>query len=124
MNNKDKKYLTFEDIVSVDCDYECQETSVAFYRDEKSIRWFTCDNEMVTLFKWKVKEFPDVYKMYVSSYAPSGKPAGYFIEMPRDMLSFRGKKREVSQEKRKQTSMRLKEMHEKRRIEKQQAEEL
>lgn len=104
----EKKYLTFDEIVSVDCDIEEQETSVAFYRDENIIKWYTSDNTMITKFKWSIKEAPDTYKIYVADYSENGKPSGYFIEMPRDLLSFRKKHREISDEARERASNMMK----------------
>ena len=108
----EKKYLTFDEVVAVDCDVEEQETSVAFYRDEDIIKWYTSDNTMLTKFKGLIKNAPDVYKIYVADYSDSGKPSGYFIEMPRDFLSFRKKHREMSDEAKEKASNRMKDMWE------------
>ena len=116
----DKKYLTYDEIVAVECGVDEQETNVAWYRGENIIRWFTSDNTMVTEFKWKVKEAPDTYKMYVSSYNSNGKPMGYFIEMPLDLLSFRKKHRESTESQKQGARERLKRMHEKRKLNKKQ----
>ena len=118
-NKEIKKWLTFEEIKAVDCKVDEQETSVAFYRGDKIIKWFTSDNEMVTEFKHKVKSYPGVYNMYVSSYTDKGKPAGYFIEMPLELLSFRGKKKEVSDEQRALLADRLSTLRQKKKLKQQ-----
>ena len=114
-NKKEIKYLTFDEITSVDCDVCEQETCVSWYRGDNTIRWFTSDNTMITDFKHRVKGAPDVYKMYVASYNSNGKPAGYFIEMPLSLLSFRNKHRESTEAQRAHASKVLKELHAKRR---------
>lgn len=110
MKNRDK-YITYEEMVSVRCGIDDQETSVAFYRDEETITWYTSDNTMITKFRALLKDSPDVYKVKVASFDSDGYPQGYFVEMPRDLLTFRHRKRELDDESRARASERLKKMH-------------
>ena len=104
---QNKKYLTYDEIVAIDCKVEEQETSVAWYRGEDTIVWFTSDNTQMTEFKKKLKQAPQFYKVYASSYNKNGKPLGYFIEMPLDLLSFRVSRREWSDESKQKMSGRF-----------------
>ena len=112
-DNKNRKndYISYEEIVAVRCGVDEQETSVAFYREDDSIVWFTSDNTMLTIFKNKMKDAPDVYKAKVASYDENGYPAGYLIEMPRDLLSFKTKHRRLSQEEKNKFSNRMQEYY-------------
>ena len=105
------EYISYDDIVPVKCPMDEQETSVAFYRDDDKLVWYTSDNTMVTIFKKRVKESPNLYKIRVASYDEDGNPVGYFVEMPRDLLSFRARYRDLSEEQREKVGGRLKEYH-------------
>ena len=110
LTDSHNSYLTADEIISVKCDAEEQETTFTISRGDEFITVYCCDNTMLTKFKKLVKSNPDDYKCRPSNLDKNGVPTGYFITFPADLLSFRKGKKTMSEEQKQAASMRFKKM--------------
>lgn len=108
------KYLTADEIGTVVCTLDEQETTVQVSRDTGTLNIWSSDNTMITKLRKCVAESPDVWKCWEGSRDPDGNLTGYFFSAPRDMLTFRTKKvtREFTDEQREAAAERLKRVRE------------
>lgn len=108
----EKKYITAEEIESVKCQKDEQETALSWYRDDEYVRMSVTDNTMLTRMKKLVSKYPKDFKCYVNCYDPdTGKPASYFFEFPVNCIGFRAH-RELSEEQREVFRNRMKKLWE------------
>lgn len=109
----EKIYITPDQIDIVDCQKECQETTVNFLRDDTHMIICSSDNTFITSMKHVLEKDPENYKCYYykNNIDPkTGRVGNYFFEAPKNLLVFRTirKKREFSEEDRKKIGERLK----------------
>lgn len=106
----EKVYITADEITSVSCDKEFQETSINWYREDDEIEIFTTDITMVTKMKNIMKKSPLAYKCfyYNTDVSEDNRPRGYFFTCDKSLLTFRvPSAKEFSDEQRQQMSDRL-----------------
>lgn len=95
MKNDVQTVTNVEDIVKVYCDVDERETSLLFGADDECIQMYTSDNKMVNKMKQLMKQAPDIYTC--KKIGPNfDKPSGYFFYFPVELLSFRTKKKTMT----------------------------
>ena len=104
------KYLTIEELKTIDCPGEEQETTIVFTRNDTHMQIYTSDNTMLTKLKRLVKEDGGLWKCWCAGLNSGGNPTGYFFEGPKNMLTLRGKKRELTEEQKLASANRMKQM--------------
>ena len=92
------KYLKIEELQTIDCPTEEQETTIVFTRNDTCMQIYTSDNTMLTKLKKLIKEDSGVWKCWCAGLNGDNNPTGYFFEGPKSMLTIRSKKRELSEE--------------------------
>lgn len=103
-------HLTYDQIETISCPMEEQETTVVYSRSGDIMKIYTSDNTTLTDLKKKLKDNPEDWKCYVASKNNDGTVSGYFFEAPKDLLTFRTKKvtRELTEEQKQAITARLK----------------
>lgn len=86
-----KIFISADEIQSVTCFKEFQETAINWYRTDEQAEIFTTDPTMITKLKNIMKRNPESYKCY---YRPmnvdeTGKPLAYTFVCNKDLISFR-----------------------------------
>lgn len=79
----------YEDIKTVACLKEEQETVINISRTDDTVEIWTSDNTMVTRLGRMLKMFPNNWKCYEGSKDAQGNLSGYFFECPKRAISFR-----------------------------------
>lgn len=108
----EKIYITADEIDSVTCERECQETAINWLRDDDIIRVCSSDNTFITKMKRVMQKSPNEYKCYYYKSnidKKTGKVANYFFEFDKSLISFRAKhsKQTLTEEQRKERGARL-----------------
>lgn len=83
-----------------------QEVHISFMRDEGFAKIYTSDSTYITKLDKLCKNFPDMY----SVIADTGRGKTYRLE-DKTLISFRGKKKEMSEEAKQAASERFKRLH-------------
>lgn len=106
-------YITVDEIDSVKCDMEEQETAINWLRDDDHIEIVSSDNTFITKMKRAMKRNPDIKCYYYENNRDkeSGKLGNYFFEAPIKSITFKRNKksRNLSDEQRKRIGERFKE---------------
>ena len=98
-----KIYLTYDQLDTVECSKNEQETAINWLRTDDLMTICTSDLTMVTKLSKLMAKDPDNYKCYVydvNMNPETGRYGNYFFEVPKSLLSFRGhsKKRQLTAE--------------------------
>lgn len=83
------KYLTADEIGTVVCSVDEQETTIQVSRDEGVLNIWSSDNTMITKLRKCVAEGPDTWKCWEGSRDSDGNVTGYFFSAPRKVLTLR-----------------------------------
>ena len=85
-----KIYITADEIQSIFCFREEQETAINWFRDDEIATVCTSDPTMITKLKNVMKRDPENYKCYYyDTNIVNGSLGNYFFEMPKQLLTFR-----------------------------------
>ena len=106
-----KKYVTIDELETIHCERECQETAINFMRDDNKMIISCSDNTMMTKFIRVIKKNPDAFKIWEAGRDYNGFVDGYNIECSKTLLSLKSgkkKKREMTEEQRKAIGERFK----------------
>lgn len=106
----EKIFVKYEQIESIHCPTEFQETTIEFLRNENVMHIFTSDNTSLTKFKKLIQKNPDEWVCWEGSRDENGFITGYFLEGPKKYLTLRVKTKEISDENKEAARKRLKEM--------------
>lgn len=101
--SRDKIYITDPDeIESVVCEMECQETAIHWMRGDTMLTVCVSDNTSLTRLVKAMRNDPENYKCYYyesNRDKDTGKLGNYFFEFPHRLLSYRAKStREFTEE--------------------------
>ena len=107
-----KIYIKAEDIDTVSCNKDEQETTINWIRDNKTITVCSSDNTFITKMKHIMEKDPNSYTCYTyedNIDKITGKYFSYFFEMPKKLLCFRAArdKRVLSDEQRQTLAERM-----------------
>ena len=106
------KRVNFDEIKTVKCTLEEQETTVTMMRNENMVNIFTSDNTVITKLRKNVEMQPDAWNCYESGRDNEGNVVGYFFTCPKRAISFRSgikkKGRVFTDEEREQIRQRFK----------------
>ena len=83
-----RREVTAEEIRTIKCDVDEQETTYQFSREDTSVSMYTSDNTVLTKMRKLVDKYPEVFKCYMES-SPDGEPQGYFFSFPKKLLNMR-----------------------------------
>lgn len=89
-----KNYINVENIESIVCDRESQETCIIIPRDSDIAYIGTSDPTMVTKLKKLMEKNPEAWKCYEGSRDREGNMSGYNFEVSKKFISFKSKTKE------------------------------
>lgn len=109
---RERIYITNPDeIDSIDCEMESQETAINWCRRDTNCTVCVSDNTSLTRFVKAMRNDPESYKCYYyesNRNNKSGKLGNYFFEFPHRLLSYRSQStREYTDEQREEMRNRL-----------------
>ena len=99
-----KKYITIDELETIHCERECQETAINFCRDDDRMIISVSDNTMMTKLIRVMRKNPEAFTIWEAGRDHNGYVGGYNIECSKNLLSLKSgkkKKREMTEEQRK-----------------------
>lgn len=106
-----RKYVTIDEIESIVCDRESQETCIIIPRDSDIAFIGTSDPTMLTKIKKLMEKNSEDWKCYEGSRDRDGNMTGYSFEVPKKFVTFKSKtktKRVLTEEERQVIAARFK----------------
>ena len=99
--------ITLDDITTIHaCSPEDNETLINIDKDMCTL--YTTQNTMLTKMKHLIKDFPDNYVCIEKTVnCRTGEPTSYTFTFPVNLLTFRGKKKEISEEHKQKLAARM-----------------
>lgn len=106
-----RKYVTVDEIESIVCDRESQETCIIIPRDGGMAFIGTSDPTMLTKIKKLMEKNSEAWKCYEGSRDREGNMTGYNFEVPKKFVTFKSKtkaKRILTDEEKQEVTARFK----------------
>ena len=104
-----RKYVTVDEIESIDCmNANERETSISISYSEDKMLIFTSENTTMTKLKRNFLNNPGEWKCWEGPRNKQGHVTGYFIEAPKQYISFRVGERKVTENQKEKASERFK----------------
>ena len=84
------EYINIDQCESIVSKHDEKETTINISKNDPMAIIYTCDNVTVTKIKKLNKRCPGLYKCRVASRNSEGRVTGYYFEVPKQYIAFKG----------------------------------